>query len=187
MILTDREISIAIEQKQILLEPKPKPEAYSSTTLDLTLGPKLLLWKTKKADGVEPEIFSPSDPGFNIKKVIDTHTDVITMDASGFVLEPDMFILGWTVEKLTLPYTSRYAARIEGKSSMARLGVSVHLTAPTIQAGFDGELQLEIRNHGELRVRLLPGMRVSQLIFELCLGTPNSGYSGVFSGQSASK
>ena len=86
-------------------------------------------------------------------------------------------------ETIKLPILSRVAARVEGKSSLARLGIGIHITAPTIHAGFEGPIQLEICNHGTVRVRLLVGMPVCQLIFEQTLGTPHKGYTGQFLGQ----
>jgi dCTP deaminase len=59
----------------------------------------------------------------------------------------------------------------------------MHITAPTIHAGFKGQLQLEVVNHGSLDVILRPGMRICQLIFEGTLGTPEKGYAGMFAGQ----
>ena len=87
----------------------------------------------------------------------------------------------------TFMKTLRLAARVEGKSSLARLGLAVHVTAPTIHAGFDGHTQLEIINHGGVPIRLRTGMRIYQLIFEQTLGTPVKGYSGRFSGQGATR
>ena len=79
--------------------------------------------------------------------------------------------------------SSRVAARVEGKSFLARLAIGIHVTAPTIHAGFNGPIQLEICNHGPLRVKIVAGMRVCQLIFEQTLGTPAKGYAGQFLGQ----
>ena len=79
------------------------------------------------------------------------------------------------------------AGRVEGKSGLARLGVAVHVTAPTIHAGFAGQIRLEIINHGSVPVRLRTGMRISQLILELTLGTPVKSYKGRFSGQTATE
>ncbi len=86
---------------------------------------------------------------------------------------------------MELPIQSRIAARVEGKSSLARLGLGIHVTAPTIHAGFKGEIQLEIAHHGTIPVRLTVGMKVCQLIFEMSLGTPEKGYQGQFQGQAA--
>ena len=116
------------------------------------------------------------------------HCETIRFDTSdGFVLqpsrvvsngplisriEPPPFVLGWTIEKIKLPFSSRLAARVEGKSSLARLGIGVHVTAPTIHAGFGDRLgspdyagtpiQLEIWNVGPLPIRLTKGMRICQ-------------------------
>jgi dCTP deaminase len=84
---------------------------------------------------------------------------------------------------VTLVSHNRIAARIEGKSSLARLGLGVHITAPTIHAGFAGQIRLEMINHGKVPIRMRVGMRVCQLIFEQTLGTPEKGYQGQFSGQ----
>jgi dCTP deaminase len=93
-------------------------------------------------------------------------------------------VLGWTEETVELPTHARLAARVEGKSSLARLGIGIHVTAPTIHAGFKGPIQLEFCNHGNLRIKVIPGMPVCQLIFEQTLGTPEKGYKGQFFGQS---
>lgn len=70
-------------------------------------------------------------------------------------------------------------------SPVARLGVGVHVTAPTIHAGFRGQVMLEMYNLGSWKVRLETGMPICQLIFEQTLGTPNAGYAGQFQEQFA--
>ena len=90
-----------------------------------------------------------------------------------------------TKETIGLPVTSRLAARVEGRSSLARLGVGIHVTAPTIHAGFKGPIQLEIFNFGPFEIGLEPDMKICQLILEQTLGTPQAGYSGQFFGQKA--
>jgi dCTP deaminase len=72
---------------------------------------------------------------------------------------------------------------VEGKSALARLGMGIHITAPTIHAGFKGQLQLEMFNLGPNEILLDVGMRVCQLIFEITFGTRAKGYSGSFSSQ----
>jgi dCTP deaminase len=117
----------------------------------------------------------------------------VEMTLDGYSLSPGSFLLGWTVEKVQLPYRSRIAARVEGKSSLARLGMGVHVTAPTIHAGFGynegnpdfagNPIQLEIWNFGPLTIKLMTGMRICQLIFEEVHGTPDKGYEGQFAVQ----
>ncbi|HEY0439702.1 MAG TPA: dCTP deaminase, partial [Xanthobacteraceae bacterium] len=85
-------------------------------------------------------------------------------------------VLAWTRERVELPVHSRLAARVEGKSSLARVGLGVHITAPTIHSGFAYRIRLEIVNHGRVPIRLRTGMKICQLIFELTLGTPQKGF-----------
>ena len=186
MILPDREIQLALASGHIIIDPLPSPKAYSSTSVDLTLDPRIHRWKEYGASG-EPPIISPADSSFSFDTIRHQYTHIFSIPADGYVLAPGAFILGWTRETVSLPIASRVAARVEGKSSLARCGVGIHITAPTIHSGFKGQIQLEMFNHSTLRVKLVPGMRVCQLIFELCLGTPAKGYEGAFSGQSAAK
>lgn len=183
MILPDREIQVAIQERQILIEPVPSPDRYSSSSLDLTLGRPIRIWNRHDTPGVEPMIMCPGAPDYNYAEVAKKHTQVKELGADGHVIEPGDFILGWTAEDVTLPTQTRIAARVEGKSSLARIGIGIHITAPTIHAGFSGSIQLEIFNLGPLYVRLVPGMPVCQLIFELTLGTPQKGYQGQFANQ----
>ena len=182
MILTDREIQAAIEAHQITIEPRPDSSAYSSTSLDLKLSKSLQVWKREPVAGVE-KIVCPATSGYSYADFVKEYSETKEMTLDGYVLEPKAFVLGWTEESVELPTNSRLAARVEGKSSLARLGIGVHITAPTIHAGFTGVIQLEICNHGSLKVKLVPQMRVCQLIFEQTLGTPDKGYKGQFFGQ----
>jgi len=183
VILTDREIKIAIARRLIVIDPPPdESAAFTSTAVDLTLDSSIKIFK-KNVAGLERTI-DPSAPGFNSEDTIRELTDPKTISASGFKLEPGNFILAWTREYVSLSLLTRIAARVEGRSSLARFGVGVHITAPTIHAGFAGPIQLEMLNHGIVPLLLRPGMRICQLIFENTLGTPEKGYSGQFLEQS---
>lgn len=176
MVLTDREIEQALSQHQIKIEPKPDlAVSLSSTSLDLTLSDRFSTWK--KVSGMSVR---PGARGFNYNNTLALQ-EQLTSDS--FTLHPHCFVLAWTHEEVTLPLNSRIAARVEGKSSLARFGVSVHVTAPTIHSGFTGHIQLEMFNFGDLEIILEKGMRVCQLIFEMTFGTPQKGYQGIFSGQ----
>src|SRR4029077_13727909 len=99
-------------------------------------------------------------------------------------------VLGWTLEKIKLPNDARIAARGEGKSSLARIGLGIHVTAPTIHPGFGekadepgfpgSEIRLEIWNIGPLKIRLRKGMPICQIIFEEVHGTPEGPSAGQF-------
>lgn len=91
-----------------------------------------------------------------------------------FVLPPQQFAVGMTQESVGLPTRARLAARVEGRSSLARIGLAVHLTAPTIHAGFHGLIVLEMFNFSPYHLRLVPGkLAICQLIFEKVSRTPS--------------
>jgi dCTP deaminase len=181
LVLTDREIQVAIETHQIVIDPAPDQSAYSSTSLDLRLSKSIREWKKHSgAKGVEQNVICPATPGYSFNEFASEYSEAREMSGDGHILEPGGFTLGWTEENVELPVDSRLAARVEGKSSLARLGIGIHITDPTIHAGFKGPIQLEMCNHGFLRVRLMPGMPICQLIFEQTLGTPEKGYRGQF-------
>jgi dCTP deaminase len=180
MILTDREIAIALDSTQLIIEPRPAPEVFSSSSVDLTLADSGLVWDIK------PPMLVELREGYKISSIAQ-HQKPVTINP--YRLEPNKFILAWTRERIKLSVRSRLAARVEGKSSLARLGIGVHINAPTIHAGFPSEtlppqpIQLEMFNYSEMTFNLYPGLRICQLIIEQTFGTPDSGYEGQFSQQ----
>jgi dCTP deaminase len=162
MILSDREIRIALLRGTIQVAPPPREDAWSSTALDLTLGQEISRWKLAGRKGAKPPPFWPNRPDFDVTTLLKQHGETIAIPAKGFKVVPNAFLLGWTEERIQLPHFSRLAARVEGKSSLARLGLGIHVTAPTIHAGFgvkekdpnypSSPLQLEIWNFGPLEI-----------------------------------
>ena len=125
----------------------------------------------------------PGDPNSNADEIIKALTDNVEIDPTArYPLKPETLILGCTKEYVDLKQ-SRLAARVEGTSSLARYGLSIHLTAPTIHAGFQGTIRLEIINHGHYPNILWRDMRICQIIFEQTFGTPEKDYEGQFAGQ----
>jgi len=183
LILTDREILIAIEGGAISIEPRPVPNALSSTSVDLTLDPNITIFKPPEA-GLEL-VIDPTSAEFHPERTLGQITDSIEIGEEGYCLRPNTLVLAWTCEEVDLKPLSRIAARVEGKSSLARIGLGVHITAPTIHAGFKGRIRLEMVNHGGVPIRLRHGMHICQLIFEATLGTPQKGYTGRFYEQDA--
>jgi dCTP deaminase len=191
MILSDREIKAALLREAVRIHPRPPDQHISSTAIDLTLDQELRVWKKPTKRGRLE--FSPADAEFNFSTLSAAHSKPLNLPAGGHLLGPGEFILGWTVELIQLPYRSRLAARVEGKSSLARLGLGVHVTAPTIHAGFGyneddlqflgNSIQLEIFNIGPIPIRLKAGMAICQLILEEVHGTPEKGYGGQFTRQ----
>ena len=199
MILSDREIEAALKFGHIFIKPEPDATLYTSTAVDLTLDGVLLRWREPRqvATGrqIGPEPVWPSRPGFSVQAMTEDENlaEKVSIPESGYPLAPRSFILGYTAQSIYLPHTSRISARVEGKSSLARLGVGVHVTAPTIHAGFGLNrknkdepglpIQLEIFNLGGFIVHLATGMPICQLILEEVREVPSKGYLGQFSGQ----
>ena len=198
MILSDREIRVALEDALIVIDPQPERSLWTSTAVDLTLDSGILRWR-EKHETTSPTgqdlIVCPAQPAFNVQEMMKDPAFAITesLDPHGYVLQPGKFILGYTREKIKLPHRSRVAGRVEGKSSLARIGVGVHVTAPTIHAGFGFKLeeaehpgtpiQLEIFNLGPMPVKLETGMPICQLILEEVRERPEKGYRGKFQAQ----
>ena len=154
-----------------------------------------LLPKASPSDG-HVEWPRPKSKDFNVQAMMDDDRFArrITIDQEkGYELKARSFVLGFTREIIQLPVPSRIAARVEGKSSLARLGLGVHVTAPTIHAGFGVDpnkpdqrgtvIQLEIFNLAEWSVVLDVGMRICQLILEEVREAPVRPYAGQFNAQ----
>jgi dCTP deaminase len=186
LILTDREILISLDRELITIRPRPGEEAFTSTAVDLTLDPLIALVRDPTS-AIETTI-NPRAKDFNAEEVMRDLSDRTIIDPNvGYPLVPRRLALGWTREHIELKIETRLAARVEGKSSLARLGLVVHMTAPTIHAGFKGRVRLEMMNHGAVPIRLWPNMRICQLIFETTLGTAEVGYKGQFAGQTTKR
>src|SRR5262249_45148564 len=136
MILSDRETKLALGRDHIRITPLPSDKAISSTAVDLTLHEQISVWLPHQQEAAAPVVVYPARPSFDVVPLLREHGTMWLLAAAGFILKPGAFVLGWTEERIRLPHASRLAGRVEGRSSLARLGVGVHVTAPTIHAGF---------------------------------------------------
>src|SRR3954469_20510139 len=103
-------------------------------------------------------------PVIDVKKNLEELTRLVEIeDGNSFVLHPGEFVLGSTLERVALP--DDLVARIEGKSSLGRLGLLIHSTAGFIDAGFDGHITLELSNAASLPITIYPGMKIGQVSF----------------------
>jgi dCTP deaminase len=189
VILSDGEIQEAIARKFIIIEPIPTEEQYTTSALDLSLGQELFELKTpeemakEEPRGVERS-FVINLAEIDIKSFQAKYTRPLAPEPDGsFIWHPRKFILTMTKEYVELPRQSRIAARVEGRSTLARLGLIVHLTAPTIHAGFSGYITLEMFNLGPYSVRLSPGIAICQLVFERLRRVPKGPVRTAFQGQ----
>ena len=181
MPLSDVEIWAELGVGRLVIDPHPTADRVDSSSVDLRLHEELVILPEHAA--VSGITIDPSDPDLQIMQILSSmgETRVIPDDGT-FRLEPWKLVLGKTLEWIELP--PHLAARIEGKSSLARLGLTVHMTAPTVQSGFKGRLTLEMMNAGPFNLDLKPGIKIAQLIVEH-LGLPaQEGYHGRFLEQS---
>ena len=173
MILSDGEIKYAILNKHIVIDPEPGQSQYTSSALDLSLGDEILELKTVE------ELQRDEPPGVqrpfvvnlctvNVPSLLQRYGKPLRREDDGsYILKPRHFVLGMTREYINLPKKWKIAARVEGRSTLARMGLAVHLTAPTIHADFSGHIALEMFNFGNHELRLIPGqLAICQLVFE---------------------
>src|SRR3954454_14218778 len=111
-------------------------------------------------------VFHPGRyPYIDVKQPMPELTELVEIDGDrAFILHPGEFVLGATLERLGLP--DDLVARLDGKSSLGRLGLQVHSTAGLADPGFEGQITLELSNVASLPITIYPGMRVAQLVFE---------------------
>lgn len=149
MILSDRDIIKRIKEKSIKISPFIRKNLQPST-LDIRLSDEIRVF-----DGYDVGLIDIKNPQ-DISRVI-------KMKRSGFILHPGEFILGSTIERVSLP--NDIAAKIEGRSSLGRLGLIIHATAGYIDPGFSGNITLEISNISRLPIKLYPKVRIGQIAF----------------------
>jgi len=181
-VLGNRAFREALDARTLIIDPRPPDERIGTSAIDLTLAAEFRRWRTPTA-GME-HIIDPSVAGFSFQQISNVHIEPMPTEEDGsIVLRPTKFILGRTVERVELPLGSGFAARVEGRSSLARCGVGIHVTAPTIHAGWRGTITLEITNHGTLPMRLRPGLSICQLLVERVAGDIEGEHRTSFQGQ----
>lgn len=156
MILSDHDIKIAIATKRITITPKPDLSIQlGSCSIDLRLGRQFRIFDHSKFAFIDPK---------NTTLTATMMKDVVVRPNEPFMLQPGDFVLATTMESLTLP--DDLLARLEGRSSLGRLGIVVHSTASVFDPGWRGMIVMELGNLGRMPVALYPGMRICALTFE---------------------
>jgi dCTP deaminase len=125
VILTDREIKMALERGSLIIDPRPDERSFASTSVDLTLDAAFSDFRQSGA-GIEITI-DPALDGFDHDAVLEQITERHTIPPEGYALVPRNLILGWSAEYVDLRNDARLAARVEGKSSLGRLGLGIHV------------------------------------------------------------
>jgi dCTP deaminase len=151
VLISDRDIRAELDSKRIVLEPFD-PAMVQPSSVDVRIDRLFRLFDNHKYAHIDPAEDQPE-----LTRLVEV--------ASGepFILHPGEFVLGSTYETVTLP--DDIAARLEGKSSLGRLGLMTHSTAGFIDPGFSGHVTLELANVATLPIKLYPGMKIGQFCF----------------------
>jgi dCTP deaminase len=151
VLLSDRDILAEIEAKRIVVEPYEEAMIQPSS-IDFRLDRFFRVFENHRYPHIDPAA-DQSD----LTREVEPEGD------EPFILHPGEFVLGSTLELVTLP--NDLAARVEGKSSLGRLGLLTHATAGFVDPGFSGHVTLELANVATLPIKLYPGMKIGQLCF----------------------
>lgn len=156
MILSDRDIKISLKNGRIIVRPKPNlDEQLGSSSLDLRLGYHFRVFKHRRMPVIDP---------FDKESTMDMTEEVKISRKEPYVIQPREFVLASLLEWVEL--SDDLSARIDGRSSLGRLGLIIHSTAGHIDAGFKGSITMELTNIGSMPILLYPKMRICQLVFE---------------------
>jgi dCTP deaminase len=151
VLLSDRDILAEIHAARVGLEPFD-PSMVQPSSIDVRLDKLFRVFENHRYPHIDPAIDQPE-----LTRSVEPEGD------EPFILHPGEFVLGSTYEIVTLP--DDVAARLEGKSSLGRLGLLTHSTAGFIDPGFSGHVTLELANVANLPIKLWPGMKIGQLCF----------------------
>ncbi|WP_207455173.1 dCTP deaminase [Desertivibrio insolitus] len=151
MLLSDRDIRLELDSGRIALDPLDL-DMVQPSSVDVRLDRFFRLFDNHKYPYIDPAENQP-----DLTRLLEVRPD------QPFILHPGEFVLGSTFELVTLP--DDIAARLEGKSSLGRLGLLTHSTAGFVDPGFSGHVTLELSNVATLPIKLWPGMKIGQLCF----------------------
>jgi dCTP deaminase len=150
-VLSDRDIAAALQTGQIKIEPYDRADLQPSS-VDLHLDRTFRVFRNNRYPFIDVRVAQPD------------LTDLLSVDDNeAFILHPGEFVLGQTVEWVELP--DDLVARLEGKSSLGRLGLLIHSTAGYVDPGWKGKLTLELSNVAKLPIALYFGMKIGQISF----------------------
>jgi len=151
VILSDRDIKSQLAAGRIIIDPLDEA-CIQPSSIDVKVSNLFRVFRNHTAAVID------------VKQDLTDLTELVEIEADGvFMLHPGEFVLGSTLERVGVP--DDLVARVEGKSSLGRLGLLIHSTAGFIDAGFDGHVTLELANVANLPITLYPGMKIGQISF----------------------
>ncbi len=150
MILPDHEIRKLLKEGKVVVKPIDEDVQIQPAGVDLRLGNEFRIFKSAPL------------PYIDTRKVPENYTDAVRIeDDKSFIIHPGEFVLGTVKEYIKIP--SDIMGSVDGRSSLGRLGISIHATSASINPGWEGIFVLEITNSGKAPVVMYPGMRVAKL------------------------
>ena len=150
-MLSDKDIKKSLESREIEISPLDL-DYIQPSSIDLRVGSDFRVFENYKYSHIDPKA-----------EQNDLTTLINSSQDEPFVLHPGEFVLGTTYEKVTL--SNKVVARLEGKSSLGRIGLLIHSTAGFVDPGFSGYLTLELSNVANLPIKIYPEMRIGQISF----------------------
>ena len=151
MVLSDRSIRSEIASGRIVIDPFD-PDLVQPSSVDVRVDSRFRVFHNSRY------------PYIDVRQPMDDLTELVVKEGDEpFILHPGEFVLGQTLERVTLP--EDLVARLEGKSSLGRLGLLIHSTAGFIDAGFEGNITLELSNVANLPITIYRGMPIGQISF----------------------
>ena len=162
MVLSDRDIRAEIEAGRIVIDPYI-PEAVQPSSVDLHLDRRFRVFRNSRYPFIDVRADQPE-----LTELVEIGGD------DPFILHPGEFVLGSTFERVQLP--NDLVARLEGKSSLGRLGLLIHSTAGYVDPGWEGNLTLELSNVANLPITLYDGMKIGQISFQRLSSPAEVGY-----------
>jgi dCTP deaminase len=156
MVLSDRDIKKSLTSGKIKITPQVNLKVQlGSNSLDLRLGNAFRIFDHSRHAYIDPYKKSIAD---------DITREIVIENGEPFIIQPGDFVLATTVEYLELP--DDLVGSLEGRSSIGRLGIIIHSTAASVEAGWRGKITLELANMGKMPVALYPDMRICSISFE---------------------
>jgi dCTP deaminase len=151
MVLSDRSIRAEIEAGRVVIDPYD-PGLVQPSSIDVRVDRRFRVFQNSRY------------PYIDVRQAMEDLTELVEVDGEEpFILHPGEFVLGQTLERVTLP--NDLVARLEGKSSLGRLGLLIHSTAGFVDSGFSGNLTLELSNVANLPITIYHGMPIGQISF----------------------
>lgn len=173
MILSNIEIKRALAEGHLVIDPLQGESQIQTSAVDLYLGDEVRIWmkpdevkeKMGVSGGLRAEL-SIDIHNCNIQELLEKYAMPVDWNDDVFTLDPGQLAIGLTREYVSLPILGKLAARVEGRSTIARLGLTAHISAPTIHSGFGGHIALELCNLGPFPLVISKQNAACQLVIE---------------------